>query len=38
MVTWPVPRTYAGTDTIAIIKVKDSTGLEVSHRLNILVR
>jgi S1-C subfamily serine protease len=37
-VTWPVPPKFAGQEVSAVIRVKDATGREVSHRLNILVR
>jgi serine/threonine protein kinase len=37
-VTWPVPPKYAGKEATAVIRVKDATGREVPHRLNILVR
>jgi hypothetical protein len=37
-VTWQVPAKSAGQEKPADIHVKDATGREVSHRLNILVR
>jgi len=37
-VTWPVPSKFPGKEVRAIIKVKDATGREVPHRLDILVR
>ena len=37
-VTWPVPSKFPGKEVCAIIKVKDATGREVPHRLDILVR
>jgi hypothetical protein len=37
-VTWPVPQKSAGNETLAVIKVRDASGQEVLHRLDILVR
>jgi S1-C subfamily serine protease len=37
-VSWPVPLKSAGKEEVAVIRVKDATGQEVSHRLSILVR
>jgi serine/threonine protein kinase len=37
-VTWPVSPKSGGQEVSAVIRVKDATGREVSHRLNILVR
>jgi hypothetical protein len=38
LVTWPLPSKFSSKDVRLIIKVKDATGREVSHRLAILVR